>query len=83
MVDLLLNRQISSCTFTTTQLKMLLAAPNKSRLTQWTSLRSMVIGGEPIPPRVVRDFFDLNLPSASVFNGYAPAESTVCNSLKR
>ena len=83
MVDLLVEREVSSCTFTTTQLKMLLTASNKGKLAKWTSLRSMVIGGEAIPPWVVRDFFDLNLPNGLIFNGYAPAETTVCNSLRR
>lgn len=83
MVNLLVEKQVSSCTFTTTQLKMLLTAPNKADLAKWTSLRSMVIGGEAIPPWVVRDFHELKLPKASIFNGYAPAETTVCNSLRR
>ena len=83
MIDQLIERRISNCTFTTTQLKMLLTAPNKARLAQWTSLRSLVIGGEQIPPWVVRELHDFKLPQASVFNGYAPSETTVCNSLRR
>jgi len=83
MVEQLLERRVSNCTFTTTQLKVLLTAPNKARLAEWTSLRSMVVEGEQIPPWVVRGFYGLNLPQAAVFNGYAPAETTVCNSLRR
>ena len=83
MVEQLIEKHVSNCTFTTTQLKMLLTAPNKARLVEWISLRSMVVGGEQIPPWVVRDFYDLKLSRASVFNGYAPAETTVCNSLRR
>jgi thioester reductase-like protein/acyl carrier protein len=83
MVDQLIEHRVSSCTFTTTQLKMLLTAPNRSRLPEWTSLRSMVVGGEKIPPWVVREFHNLRLPQASIFNGYAPSETTVCNSLRK
>lgn len=83
MVEQLIERQVSNCTLTTTQLKVLLTAPNKARLVEWTSLRSMVVGGEQIPPWVVRDFHELNLSQANIFNGYAPAETTVCNSLRR
>jgi thioester reductase-like protein/acyl carrier protein len=43
----------------------------------------MVVGGEQIPPWVVRDFHNLRLPQASIFNGYAPSETTVCNSLRK
>ena len=83
MVAQLVERRISNCTFTTTQLKVLLTAPNRARLSEWKSLRSMVVGGEQIPPWVVRDFHGLNLPEASIYNGYGPAETTVCNSLRR
>ncbi len=83
MIDQLVELQISSCTFTTTQLKMLLTAPNKRKLLEWTSLCSMVVGGEHIPPWVVRDFHNLGLPSACIYNGYAPSETTVCNSLRK
>lgn len=83
MVDQVIEWGVSNCTFTTTQLKMLLTAPNKNKLAAWTSLRSMVIGGEQIPPWVVRDFHGFELPLASMYNGYAPAETTVCNSLKK
>ena len=83
MVDLLVEQRVSNCIFTPTQFKMLLTAPNKSRLSEWTSLRSIVLGGEQIPPWVVREFHNLKLPHASIFNGYAPSETTVVNSLRK
>ena len=83
MIDFVINNDVSSCTFTTTQLKILLSSPNRDRLSQWTSLRSIVIGGEKVPPWVVKDFYRLRLKNASLFNGYGPSESTVCNSLRK
>ena len=82
MVDQLVEYSISSCTFTTTQLKFLLTAPNKSKLSTWHNLRSVVAGGEMIPPWVVREFYNLKLPDASLFNGYARSETTLCKSLR-
>ena len=83
MIDFVVKNGVSSCTLTTTQLKMLLSSPVRDRLSKWTSLRSIVIGGEKIPPWVIRDFYSLGLDNASIFNGYGPAESTVCNSLRK
>lgn len=83
MIDFVIKHSVSSCTLTTTQLKSLLSSPDKYRLLHWTSLRSIVIGGEKIPPWVIRDFHSLGLDHASIFNGYGPAESTVCNSLRK
>lgn len=83
MVDYVVDERISHCIFTPTQMKVLLTASNLTKLSQWTSLRTMVLGGEQIPPWLVRDFCNLELPDAVLFNGYAPAETTVVNSLKR
>jgi acyl-CoA synthetase (AMP-forming)/AMP-acid ligase II len=83
MVDSVIDHKISSCIFTPTQAKMLLNAPNKSRLLEWADMHAFVLGGETIPPWFVRDFYRLNLPHAKLFNGYAPSETTVVNTLRQ
>lgn len=81
MVDTLVNQHISSCIFTPTQAKMIFNASNKEKLLQWVDIDSFVLGGETIPPWFVREFYKL-LPHAKLYNGYAPAETTVINSLR-
>jgi non-ribosomal peptide synthetase component F len=83
MIELVTDHRISNCILTPTQFKVLFAASNAVRLTKWLSLRTIVLGGEQIPPWLVRDFYALQLPQAVIFNGYAPAETTVVNSLTR
>ncbi|KAL9025089.1 MAG: hypothetical protein Q9180_007730, partial [Flavoplaca navasiana] len=73
---------ITHCTMTTTQLKFLLMAGRK-QFREWTSLRSLVVGGEEVPPWIAGDFYSLGLPTAILFNGYGPSETTVCNALQR
>lgn len=82
MISTLVTRQITNCIFTPTQVKVMLQAPNKKDLALWTSLRSLVLGGESVSPHLVRDFFALELPQARFFNGYAPSETTIVNTLK-
>lgn len=83
MIDFAVGSKVTHCIFTPTQLKVLFGARNKSNLSQWTALRTMVLGGEQIAPWLVEAFYKLNLPDAVLFNGYAPAETTVVNSLRR
>ena len=83
LIDFVVEHKVSSCTMTTTQMKMLLAWPDKSKLLEWNSLKTFVVGGEEVPPWVVREFFALGLPHAALYNGYGPTETTVCNSLKK
>lgn len=82
MAETLVNRGITNCIFTPTQVKVMLNAPNRAVLSHWTHLRSLVLGGESVPVRMVKDFFALGLPRARFFNGYAPSETTVVNMLK-
>ncbi|PWY95188.1 putative polyketide synthase [Aspergillus sclerotioniger CBS 115572] len=82
MISTLITRQITNCIFTPTQVKVMLQAPNKKDLSLWTSLRRLVLGGESVSTHLVRDFFALELPQARFFNGYAPSETTVVNTLK-
>ncbi|PYI12323.1 putative polyketide synthase [Aspergillus sclerotiicarbonarius CBS 121057] len=82
MINTLVTRQITNCIFTPTQVKVMLQAPNKKDLSLWTNLRSLVLGGEAVSTHLVRDFFALELPQARFFNGYAPSETTVVNTLK-
>lgn len=77
-----IENAITHCTMTTTQLKFLLLAGRK-QFRDWTSLRSVVVGGEEVPPWVAGDFYSLGLPTAVLFNGYGPSETTVCNALQR
>lgn len=83
MIGLVIQQRISNCIFTPTQFKVLFSASNRSSLSQWKSLRSIVLGGEQIAPWLVRDFYASQLPQAILFNGYALAETTVVNSLTR
>ncbi|KAL9594482.1 MAG: hypothetical protein Q9219_007011 [cf. Caloplaca sp. 3 TL-2023] len=73
---------ITHCTLTTTQLKFLLRV-DRTSFSQWHSLISLVVGGEKVPPWIVADFYSLELPQATLYNGYGPAEATVCSALKR
>lgn len=61
----------------------MLRAPNQPLLAQWEVLRSLTLGGEPVPSWVLTSFLSLNLPYANMFNGYAPTETTIINSLRR
>ncbi|KAL1584811.1 hypothetical protein WHR41_06686 [Cladosporium halotolerans] len=83
MNELVLRQKITNCIFTPTQLKLMLRAPNQTSLAQWKTLRSLTLGGEPVPSWVLTQFFSLGLPHASLFNGYAPTETTIINSLRR
>lgn len=83
MVDFVVKHNVSNCIFTPTQFKLMLRAENKHLLHSWTSLRSLTLGGEPVPSWVLSDFIDLGLPEASLFNGYAPTETTIINSLRK
>ncbi|KAL8951306.1 MAG: hypothetical protein Q9222_002705 [Ikaeria aurantiellina] len=73
--------RITHCTLTTTQIKFLLRTDRKS-FSRWTSLKSLVVGGEKVPPWIVADFYSLELPHARLYNGYGPAEATVCSALR-
>jgi amino acid adenylation domain-containing protein len=84
MVDLIFQHKVSSLLITPTQASFLLATPsNRKRLEQWTSLRSLVLGGEASPTRLLGDLFALNLGAgeARIFNAYGPSESTVSCSI--
>lgn len=83
MNELVIRQEITNCIFTPTQLKLMLRASNQTTLTQWQALRSLTLGGEPVPSWVLLQFISLNLPDASLFNGYAPTETTIINSLRR
>lgn len=82
MIETLVSHRVTNCIFTPTQVKVMLNAPNKKTLLQWIDLRSLVLGGESVSPLLVRDFFALKLPQARFFNGYAPSETTVVNTMK-
>jgi acyl-CoA synthetase (AMP-forming)/AMP-acid ligase II len=82
MVASVVDQRISSCIFTPTQAKMLLNSPNKGKLLQWVDIDSFVLGGESVPPWFVRDFYK-TLPHAKLYNGYAPSETTVVNTLRQ
>lgn len=83
MVDTLVDNNISSLVITPTQAKLILPARNSSCLHSWGSLRSLFLGGETCGPWIATKIYDLRLPHASVYNGYGPTESTVCNSIIR
>lgn len=83
MIDFVVQHQVSNCIFTPTQLKLMLRAPNRDKLQSWTSLQSLTLGGEPVPTWVLQEMLALNLPHAQLFNGYAPTECTIINSLRR
>ena len=83
MNELVVRQKITNCIFTPTQLKLMLRAANQTLLTQWSMLRSLTLGGEPVPSWVLTQFISLDLPQASLFNGYAPTETTIINSLRR
>jgi acyl-coenzyme A synthetase/AMP-(fatty) acid ligase len=59
MIDLVKAREISNCIFTPTHFKVLFADTNRTKLAQWSSLRTIVLRGEQIPPWLVRDFYAL------------------------
>ena len=82
MIETLVSHKVTNCIFTPTQVKVMLNAPNKKTLLEWTDLRNLVLGGESVSPLLVRDFFALKLPQARFFNGYAPSETTVVNTMK-
>ncbi|KAF2145308.1 uncharacterized protein K452DRAFT_243204 [Aplosporella prunicola CBS 121167] len=83
MVDLVIGEQISSCIFTPTQLTILLAASNRTKLQEWTCLRALALGGEAISSHLMRDMYDLKLRDAAFFNVYGPSETTVSASVAR
>ncbi|KAL2752849.1 hypothetical protein ACRALDRAFT_1083424 [Sodiomyces alcalophilus JCM 7366] len=83
MNELVVRQKVTNCIFTPTQLKLMLRAPNQAVLAQWEVLRSLTLGGEPVPSWVLTSFLSLNLPYADLFNGYAPTETTIINSLRR
>ncbi|EPS39320.1 hypothetical protein H072_6929 [Dactylellina haptotyla CBS 200.50] len=81
MIDFLVDNKISSCIFTPTQIKAMLAANNSGRLHSWASLRNLVLGGEAVTSHLVKSLLDLNLPTARFYNGYGPTETTIANCL--
>ncbi|ROT39562.1 hypothetical protein SODALDRAFT_377509 [Sodiomyces alkalinus F11] len=83
MNELVVRQKITNCIFTPTQLKLMLRASNQTLLATWKVLRSLTLGGEPVPSWVLTSFLSLNLPHAHLFNGYAPTETTIINSLRR
>jgi len=80
MVAFAMENRVTNCTLTTTQLNLLLGQ-DKAQLSRWTSLRTLVVGGEDVPALIVSDFYALGLLGAILFNGYGPTETTVCNAL--
>ncbi|CAG8950778.1 hypothetical protein HYFRA_00002991 [Hymenoscyphus fraxineus] len=82
LITFAIENQVTNCAITTTQLKFLLSV-DSSQLAKWTSLKSLVVGGEEVPPWVASDFYALGLPNAVLYNGYGPTETTVCNALNR
>ena len=82
LIQFAIENEITHITLTTTQLKFLFTA-DLSQLSQWKSLKSLVVGGEEVPTWVVSKFYSLGLPHAVLYNGYGPTETTVCNALKR
>ncbi|KAK0609806.1 Fusarin C synthetase [Lasiodiplodia hormozganensis] len=83
MIDLIIDQQISNCIMTPTQVSILLAAPNRKKLLEWTSLKSLALGGEAPPQHLLRDLYGLNLPHATFFNAYGPTETTVACSVAK
>jgi amino acid adenylation domain-containing protein len=82
LLEFVVKNKVTNCALTTTQLKFLLLG-NSSNFSRWTSLKSLVVGGEEVPPWVAADFYALGLPDATLYNGYGPAETTVCNALNK
>ncbi|KAL9949385.1 hypothetical protein ACHAP6_005204 [Verticillium nonalfalfae] len=83
MMNLILANGVTSMTVTPSQLGALLAGVGRSSRdpSSWP-LRSLVLGGEVVPAKVVRDFFALGLPFARLWNGYGPSETALSVSLK-
>ncbi|ORY58750.1 uncharacterized protein BCR38DRAFT_413069 [Pseudomassariella vexata] len=83
MVDLVVDERVSSLTITPTQFLAMTSAPNSHKLSEWKSLRTLVLGGEAITQRTMMAFFNLGLPQAALWNGYGPSEATLCVSLRK
>ncbi|KAI9758070.1 MAG: putative Hybrid PKS-NRPS biosynthetic cluster [Chaenotheca gracillima] len=76
MIDYVVGNKISSCCITPTQFKAMFAAPNAKRLSDWTSLRAMTLGGEAVTTDILQLFNSLHLPQATLSNAYGPSETT-------
>ena len=70
MVDILVDNNVTNIVITPTQFGAVLTAPNSSKLRSWKQLRNLILGGEIVPHHLVRDFYGLGLPNASVWNLY-------------
>ena len=86
MIDLVLQQKVSNLLITPTQAAVLLSNPsNRKRLQGWTSLKGLVLGGEPISTHLLKELFSLRLGDgkAAIFNAYGPSETTVSVSLMK
>jgi amino acid adenylation domain-containing protein len=86
MIDLVLQQKISNLLITPTQAAVLLSNPsNRKRLQEWTSLKALALGGEPIGTHLLKELFTLGLGGgkATIINAYGPSETTVSVSLMR
>jgi amino acid adenylation domain-containing protein len=54
----------------------------QARVAQLTSLRTVIVAGEPCPPELVGRHIE-TLPQAALFNEYGPTEATVWSSVHR
>ncbi|KAF8242157.1 hypothetical protein K440DRAFT_607820 [Wilcoxina mikolae CBS 423.85] len=48
-------------------------------LSDWSSMRIALVGGEPFPPILVDEFFRSKPPNARLINGYGATETTICH----
>lgn len=86
MIDLVLQQRISNLLITPTQATVLLSNPsNRKRLQEWTSLKALALGGEPISTHLLKELFALHMGDgkAAIINVYGPSETTVSVSLNK
>ncbi|KAJ3512658.1 hypothetical protein NM208_g15294 [Fusarium decemcellulare] len=83
MLDVLVDNRVSNLVITPTQFAAVLKAPNSHKLRNWKQLRNLTLGGEIVPHHLVRSFYGLGLPNASVWNLYGPSEATISVSIRR
>ena len=82
MAEFILAKDVSTCFFTPSQMKVLLDARSYGTLKKCTSLRRLILGGEAISSSMITALCNI-LPSLDVWNIYGPSETTICNTIRR
>ncbi|KAK4448640.1 Nonribosomal peptide synthetase-like protein [Podospora aff. communis PSN243] len=83
MANILANHKITTTFMTPTQLSAILSSIRGPTPPDWQNLRHMVVAGESVPHRVVRDFHRLGLKGAGLWNAYGPSEATITVAIRR